>query len=388
MNRRYLPRWLDLLIYVIAEASIICTDLGQVIGFAIAMTCLIPRLPLAAAVVLSVTDTMLILFFYDPQGKLRRIRLFEIFVGCLVIVVFVTICIALHMVSAPARDVFKGFLPSRDIFVSDGLYESCALLGGTLMPHTFYLGSALSKARLYDYDHKSDIAPRTASPASSTEWLAYRPSFGAVKACYNYSIAELCVTLGVVSIFTNSALVVISGAAFYNGDPNTVNIASNGDIYDLYNLFRQIVAPAAGVVFAVSLLFSGISAGIAATIAGQVVMEGALRIRISPFLRRLLTRTIAIIPALIIAVSVGRVGMANALIACNYILSIALLFVSFPLVWYTCFDKYMKIPSEDYTGHISMKNNIVTASVAWLLWLLVAVMDIASVVLAGLGIGN
>lgn len=132
MNHQYMPRWLDLSIYAIAEACIICTDIGQVIGTAIALNILIPKLPLPAACVISVVDTLSILLFYNSDGQLRRIRIFEGFIALLVLAVFVTVCATLGMVSAPAGEVFKGFLPSRDIFVSEGLYDSCALLGGSM----------------------------------------------------------------------------------------------------------------------------------------------------------------------------------------------------------------------------------------------------------------
>lgn len=131
LNHRHLPRWLDLTIYAIAEACIICTDLGQVIGTAISLNILIPKLALSAACCISVVETLLILLFYKSNGDLRRIRLFETLIALLVLAVFVTICLLLARVSAPVGPVFKGFLPSRDIFVGDGLYESCALLGGS-----------------------------------------------------------------------------------------------------------------------------------------------------------------------------------------------------------------------------------------------------------------
>ncbi|KAK3683612.1 natural resistance-associated macrophage protein-domain-containing protein [Podospora appendiculata] len=382
MNHKSLPRWLELILYVIAEASIIATDLGQVIGTAIALNILIPKLPLPAACVLSVFETLLILLFYTHTGEMRRIRMFEIFVSLLVIVVFVTICVALSMVTGSARDVFRGFVPSREIFVDTGLYASCAILGGTLMPHALYVGTALSRARLQEYDVKHNLIPEE-DPSASTDTLKYRPSLRAIKSCMGYSIAELSFTLFTVAIFVNSALVIISGSAFY--DPDSDDQVSD-DLYDLYNLFSDTIAPAAGVMFALSLLFSGISAGIVSTMAGQIVMEGALNIRLSPFLRRLLTRCVAIIPALIIAVSVGQDGLSKAMVACNYLLAIALIPITFPIIYYTGLSKYMSVPADDGIGTVSLKNNIPTATVAWILWALVVVMDVATVVLVGLGI--
>lgn len=391
LNHRYLPRWLELSVYAVAEACIICTDLGQVIGTAIALNMLIPQIPLPAGCVISVAETLLILIFYNDRGELRRIRIFEIFIALLVITVFVVICVALGMIRASAGEVLLGFVPSREVFVGTGLYESCAILGGTLMPHTFYLGTSLTRARLYDFDTKNNLTPES-SADSSTESL-YRPTLRAIKACLNYSVAELTFTLFTVAVFVNSALVIISGAAFYNpyagddtDDPGS--IAVSGDLDDIFNLFGEIIGPAAGILFAVSLLFSGISAGIVATMAGQVVMEGALNIRLSPFLRRLITRCVAIIPALIIAASEGQAGLSQALVACNYILSVGLIFITFPIVWYTCFSKYMQVPTDDGTGTVNMKNNWATAIAAWIIWLVVVLMDVATLVLVGIGLAS
>ncbi|KAK4242159.1 natural resistance-associated macrophage protein-domain-containing protein [Achaetomium macrosporum] len=392
LNHRYLPRWLELIIYVIAEASIIATDLGQVIGQAIALNILIPGLPLPAACVISVADTLLILLFYTPAGELRRVRVFEVFVALLVGAVFITLCVALSFVSAPVGPVFRGYLPSREVFVNTGLYEMCATLGGTLMPHALYVGTALSRARLYDYDakHSPGVVP---SPSSSTSSLStYRPSLRAIRSCLRYSIAELSVTLFVVAVFVNSALLIIAGAAFYSPSPSPDSEEVSDDLYDLYTLFSTAVSPAAAVLFAVSLLFSGVSAGVVSTIAGQIVMEGALDLRISPFLRRLVTRCVAIVPALVIALAVGRDGLSKALVACNYLLGIALIPITFPLIWYTGRGKCMRVPVDGdgdgamATGVVDMRNNWLTAGVAWLLWLLVVVMDVATVVLVGLGI--
>ncbi|KAH6622923.1 natural resistance-associated macrophage protein-domain-containing protein [Chaetomium tenue] len=284
LNHRYLPRWLELIIYVIAEASIIATDLGQVIGQSIALNILIPALPLPAACVLSVVDTLLILLFYTPTGELRRVRIFEVFVALLVAAVFATLCVALSMVSPPAGPVFRGFLPSREVFVDTGLYEMCAILGGTLMPHA--LSSTLSQ-----------------------QPPPYRPSLHAIRACLRYSIAELCITLFTIAVLVNSALLIIAGTAFYHppspetppsqDEPST----SSDDLYTLHTLFHTLISPTAATLFATSLLFSGISAGVVSTVAGQVVMEGAFALRLAPFARRLLTRCVAIVPALVIALA-------------------------------------------------------------------------------------
>lgn len=145
MNRAYLHRWLNLALYFMAEAAIICTDIGQVcffddlpmtviyyknraaslttsqvIGTAIALNILNPKIPLIAGCVISVTDTLFILAFYRPDGSIRKLRMFEVFVSVFVIGVFIMFCIELSLIAAPAAEVFKGFLPSRTVFVGQG----------------------------------------------------------------------------------------------------------------------------------------------------------------------------------------------------------------------------------------------------------------------------
>lgn len=137
MNRAYLPQWLSMIIYMMAEASIVCTDIGQVrfvsvfgrsltdvvssvIGTAIAINILNPKIPLMAGCAISVADTLFTLLFYKPDGSIRRIHAFEVFVSIFVIGVFIMFCIELSLISAPVGEVFKGYLPSRVIFVSSG----------------------------------------------------------------------------------------------------------------------------------------------------------------------------------------------------------------------------------------------------------------------------
>ena len=121
MNRVHLPRWLNISSWIIAEASIVCTDISSVIGTAIAINILIPKIPLIAGCALAIADTLFTLLFYRPDGSLRGIRLFEIFISGFVLETFICFCIELSLIKdATAGQVFKGFLPSKGIFVSDG----------------------------------------------------------------------------------------------------------------------------------------------------------------------------------------------------------------------------------------------------------------------------
>jgi len=266
------------------------------------------------------------------------------------------------------------------------------------MPHTLYLGSGLAQVRLRDFDVKhSSYREETTPNFSSTEM--YRPSLSAIKSCMNYSIAELCVTLFFVAVFINSAILIIAATSF-SGAP------ADADLYSMYDLFVQTISQAAGMVFGFAFLFSGISAGIVATMAGQLVADGAINWKLRPFYRRLLTRSIAIIPGIIVAAACGRSGMAAALNGCNVVLSISLIFLIFPLIWYTSFNKYMMVETEapesaitvetlestdtermdQRAPTVSLANSWPTLIVGWILWFLVAAMNVATLTFLGLGI--
>jgi metal iron transporter len=377
MNHKYMPRWLELLVYAVAEACCICTDISAVIGTAFAWNILIPNLPLDAACVITVCDTLIILIFYSPTGKLRNIRYFELFISALVLVIVITCAVALGQVNPPPGPVFKGFLPSREIFVSDGLYSSCAMIGGMLMPHALYVGSAIAQPRLLDYDRRHHIT--TYHQGQTPTNIFYRPSLRAINSTLRYAAWDLGLSIFVIGLFVNSALEIISGAAFAQDEDFT-------DLYSLYNLFQTDINQLAATAFAVALFFSGIAAGTVSTMAGQTVMEGAFQIKINPFARRLITRCIAIIPALIVAVSVGGGGLSNALTAVNYILSIGLIFVTLPVVWYVTHDKYMGVPNDEGTGNVSLRLGLTGTIVAWAIWAIVIFLDIATIALLGLGL--
>jgi metal iron transporter len=404
MNRAYLPKWLNLVLYAIAEASIVCADVGQVIGTAIALNILCPQIPLVAGCALSAADTLFILLFYRPDGSLRGLRAFEVFVTVFVLGMFISFCIQLSFISSPVGDVFDGFLPSRDIFVGQGLFQSCAILGGTLMPHSIYLGSGLVQARMCAFDRSIDKYHEALASNSKYSITLYRPSLSAIKSCLSYSIAELCITLFIVAVFVNSAILIIAAATFTDD-------AANADLYGMYDLFVSTISQASGTLFAVGLLFSGIGAGIVATLAGQLVCEGALNWRMSPFLRRLLTRSLAVIPGIVVAAVGGREGLATALNRCNVVMSVALIFVTFPLVWYTSFHKYMRVRVDDgerpvgvidgildrdteradeqnTEGTVSLANNWATTVIAFFIWFVIAGMNVALLVFLGLGLSG
>ncbi|CAL3966758.1 unnamed protein product, partial [Diplocarpon coronariae] len=174
------------------------------------------------------------------------------------------------------------------------LYQACGILGATVMPHSLYLGSGIVQARLQEYDIDHNIVPASVR-SDSDDKERYHPSLPAINFCLKYSVVELALSLFTFALFVNSSILITAGASLYGTN------ADDADLFGIYHLLSESLAPAAGTIFALALLLSGISAGIVCTIAGQMVSEGALRWTITPWIRRLITRSISITPSIIIA---------------------------------------------------------------------------------------
>lgn len=271
------------------------------------------------------------------------------------------------------------------------------------MPHSLYLGSGIVQPRLREYDTKHGLIPdEVASGASSSttddylDKAKYIPSHAAIKHSLKYSIAELALALFTFALFVNSAILIVAGASLYQ-NPD----ALEADIFGIHDLLSRSISPAVGTIFALALLLSGVSAGIVCTIAGQMVSEGAINWKIKPWLRRLITRSISITPSIIIAAAVGRSGLNTALTASQVVLSSVLPFVTLPLIYFTSRSKYMtSIPgmarfyheSDDegrlaHNGEsgIKMANPWYIIILSILVWLVMTVMNVANLVLLGLG---
>ncbi|KAH7024661.1 transporter smf2 [Microdochium trichocladiopsis] len=429
--RAFLPRWLNYFLYFMAEAAIIATDIAEVIGTAIALNLLCPQIPLVAGCAISIIDVLFILVFYRPGGSLRGLRGFEFFIVLLVLGVVICFCIQLSFVQGTTPgEVFKGYLPNNAVTESQGLYQACGILGATVMPHSLYLGSGIVQSRLRDYDTKHGLLPAVPSSAASSinddkaaEKTFYIPSLRAIKHSLKYSYVELALCLFTFALFVNSAILIVAGASLYQNSD-----ALDADIFGIHALLTSSLSPAAGTIFALALLFSGVSAGIVATISGQMVCEGALRWHMRPWMRRLITRSISITPSIIIAGAAGREKLNDALEGSQVALSIVLPFVSAPLIWFTCFNKYMTVqpgmaryrvedtdnqqqqqdgadmfetparPMDeernpvtssdtgvDGSGLVKMANPLWLSLLAGIVWLIIVVMNVANLVLIWLG---
>ncbi|KKY16452.1 putative transporter protein smf2 [Diplodia seriata] len=412
--RAHLPWWLNVILYIFAESAIIATDIAEVIGFAIALNVL-AKVPLVAGCAISIVDVFLILLFYRPSGSMRAVRYFEYFVMLLVLGVVVCFCFQLSLIrDTSVGDVFRGYLPSKAIVESKGLYQSCGILGATVMPHSLYLGSGIIQPRLREFDeallastqHPAAAENNNSDTDSDSESIVslskYRPSIQAIKACYTYSVVETAISLFTFALFVNSSILIVAGSSLYK-TPG----AESADLFGIHDLLSSTLAPAAGTIFALALLLSGVSAGIVCTIAGQMISEGQLNWSCKPWKRRFFTRSISIVPSIIVAGAVGRAGLSDALEASQVALSVILPFVSAPLVYFTCRNKFMTVSAVDRgarpsnnavaqaehgerqssTGsveEIQMRNNWLTATIAVLIWLIIVVMNIALLVLVGM----
>lgn len=256
------------------------------------------------------------------------------------------------------------------------------------MPHSLFLGSGVVQSRLKDFDVTAGYVESTVPLGSNGGEVEYRPSIHAIRGCLKYSIIELTLSLFTFALFVNSAILIVAGAALYDVPGGT-----DADLFGIHTLLSSSISSAAGTIFALALLLSGISAGIVCTMAGQMVSEGMLRWTIKPWMRRVITRSISIIPSIIIAAAVGKEGLDKTLNASQVVLSVILPFVSAPLIWFTCFNRYMTVPSEQSTGidgdveveQVSMRNSLFTSVIAVLVWLIIVVMNVALLVLVGMG---
>ena len=359
------------------------------IGSAIALNLLL-KIPLVAGCAITLVDVLIILLFYSPDGSMRRLRAFEFFVVALVLGVVICFCIELSLLeNTSVGEVFKGYLPSSSVVQGEGLYLSCGILGATVMPHSLYLGSGMVQARLRQFDVKAGTYDPNDNTDQEATKIHYRPSLAAIRSCLTYATVEVVISLFTFALFVNSAILIVAGASL-----SSVLSAQSADLFGIHGLLSETIAPLAGTIFALALLLSGISAGIVCTIAGQMLSEGALNWTVAPWLRRLLTRCISITPSIIIAAAVGKDGLSATLNGTQVALSVVLPFVSAPLIYFTCRNKYMMVDGPGPVGddeleqevrRVKMRNHWLVSILAILVWLVIVIMNVALLVLVGLG---
>ena len=288
------------LLWVGCEIAIAACDLAEVIGTAIALN-LIFHIPIAYGVVITSLDVLLVLYLQN-----KGFRLLEALVITLIATVGACFLFEIILSKPPFAAVMGGFTPSPEVVRNPAmLYIAVGILGATVMPHNLYLHSSIVQTRQYDE-----------TPQGKREAV-------------HFAFIDSTIALS-FALFINAAILIIAAATFH-----TSGHAGVGEIQDAYKLLTPLLGAGASTVFALALLASGQNSTLTGTLAGQIVMEGFLNIRLRPWLRRLITRAIAIIPAAIVAILYGESGTAKLLVFSQVILSMQLSFAVFPLVRFT-----------------------------------------------------
>jgi manganese transport protein len=291
----------SIFLWIGCEIAIAACDLAEVIGSAIALNLLF-GIPLTWGVCLTAADVLAVLFL-----QRKGFRVLETLVIALIGVIAVTFSIQVFLSKPDLAALFRGCLPSPGILHNrEMLYVAIGILGATVMPHNLYLHSSISQTRRFE-----------PTPDGKREAVF----FGTI----DVTVALL------FALLVNAAILVVAAATFYRTGHHEV-----AEIQDAYRLLSPLLGVgAASTLFAVALLASGQNSTLTGTLAGQIVMEGFLDIRLRPVIRRLITRLIAILPAVVVTASMGESGTAQLLILSQVILSLQLSFAVIPLVMFT-----------------------------------------------------
>jgi manganese transport protein len=322
-------------LWILAEIAIAATDLAEVIGAAIALNLLFD-LPLVWGVCLTAADVLLVLY-----AQRLGFRYVEAIVVSLIVLIGVCFAIELMLSSPDWRGVVAGFWPNSDIVRdSNMLYIAVGILGATVMPHNLYLHSSIVQTRMYQDDE-----------ASRREAI-------------RFSTIDSTVAL-MSALFVNAAILIMAAAIFHGSGYEQV-----ADLSDAYHLLSPLLGTTvASLLFAMALLLSGQNATLTGTLAGQIVMEGFLTIRLRPWLRRIITRLVAIVPALVVIAMSGDQGAGRLLVFSQVLLSLQLPFAVFPLVVFCGNRQLMRsLAAPRWMLAIAWPTAIVIAALnAWLL---------------------
>lgn len=287
-------------LWILTEFAIIATDIAEVIGSAIALKLLF-NIPILLGVTITTLDVLLLLLLQK-----RNFRIIENIVIILMATIFIIFAYEIVLSNPTISDLVQGYVPSSDIVTNPSiLFVGLGILGATVMPHNLYLHSSIIQTRSYERTEKGKKE--------------------AVKFARIDSIFSLT-----VAFLINSMILVLGASAFY-GNGQVVS-----GIEDAYALLTPTIgASIASTLFAVALLASGQNSTITGTLSGQIVMEGFIHLRVKPWVRRIITRLLAVIPVFIVTVIAGENGTANLLILSQVILSMQLPFALVPLVLFT-----------------------------------------------------
>ena len=292
--------------YILAEIAIAACDLAEVVGMAIGLQLLF-HIPLTWGVAISVLDTFLLLFLM--QLGIRRL---EAFILALVLIIGGTFAVQMFLAKPSPGELAAGFIPS--IPNAEALFIAIGIIGATVMPHNLYLHSALVQTRKINRNPEG------------------------LKRAIRFNIIDSAIALN-FALFVNAAILILAAAVFHKNGYNGVS-----EIQDAHKLLEPLLGKSyAPALFAIALIAAGQSSTVTGTLAGQIVMEGYLHIRIAPWLRRIITRLLAVVPAILVITFVGEQATGDMLVLSQVILSMQLGFAVIPLLHYVSDKKRMGI---------------------------------------------
>jgi len=296
-------RFVNFCLYILAQIAIIACDLAEIIGMAIGLNLLF-HLPLIWGVSLTITDTVLMLFLMN-----KGMRKLEAFIISMIFIIGLSFLIEMFIVKPDIVEIAKGFIPSS--LTGSSLYLAIGIIGATVMPHNLYLHSSLVQTRKINHSDEG------------------------IRSAIKFNIWDTVIALNLAFVVNAAILILAAGAFFKNG------YFAVAEIQDAYKLLEHIFGALAPALFAIALIASGQSSTITGTLAGQIIMEGHINLRIEPWLRRLLTRLMAIIPAVFTIIYFGETGLGNLIILSQVVLSLQLGFAVIPLIHFTSDRKKM-----------------------------------------------
>ena len=290
--------------YILAEIAIAACDLAEVVGMAIGLQLLFD-IPLTWGMAISVLDAFLLLFLMQ-----LGIRKLEAFILGLVLIIGGAFAVQMFLAKPALAEVATGFIPS--IPNTEALFIAIGIIGATVMPHNLYLHSALVQTRKINRNREG------------------------LKRAIKYNIIDSAIALN-LALFVNAAILILAAAVFYKHGYNGVS-----EIQDAHRLLEPLLGKSyAPVLFAIALIAAGQSSTVTGTLAGQIVMEGYLRLRIAPWLRRIITRLLAVIPAILVITIMGESATGDMLVLSQVILSMQLGFAIIPLLHFVSDKKRM-----------------------------------------------
>lgn len=304
-NREAYPKLVNFFLYLLAEIAIAACDLAEVLGMAIGIQ-LLTGLPLVWGVSITVLDTFLLLYL-----QRLGIRKMEAFIMSLVAIIGISFLIEIILAKPHLGEIARGFVPGR--LNDEALYIAIGIIGATVMPHNLYLHSALVQTRKID---RTDAG---------------------IKQAIRFNRIDSTIALN-LAFFVNAAILIVAASVFFKTGNSQV-----AEIKEAHRLLPSFLGNLAPVLFAIALIAAGQSSTVTGTLAGQIIMEGYLSLRINPLLRRLITRLLAIIPALLVILIYGENNVDKLLIFSQVILSLQLGFAIIPLIHFVSDKKTMGI---------------------------------------------